>query len=148
MSFKSDLEQIQQGLEKKTIKKYEIESLIGLAEKLADKDSPKTDLAFENLVNQLKAEVAGEVRNQGFATTKDNLRKVAAEELDLHKSGSFSAQYVGLGIGLGVGVGTALGVSLDQLALGVSIGLSIGLAGALTIGGIREQEAEREGKIY
>ena len=136
---------LKQSLSKKEAKKYKIDFLVRVAQRIADLSKECGECQkFQGEISKLTQDLGGLVQPSKEEKKKYD-RKIKEITSHLQKKHKLYAEgtYVGFGIALGPAIGVAIGSGIGNVGAGIGIGVGIGVA----IGSALEAKAKKNGKI-
>jgi len=145
-SYKEKLNKIESSFSDKLKIKLKLETLRNLLNKIATNEdeqlNERLDRLFEELDEILKQDKPS---LRTYLKKINDIKKYVKEKWGYVAKGTLVGEYMAMGMAIGLAMGTAF-VSINPAL--ISIGLPIGIAVGLSIGNHKENELEKEGKIY
>lgn len=140
------LERISSDINDKKKKKYRVQTLIDLCQKLNDKQYIENEVLIQETVELLDdLSKNSELKAKSYLKSFFQLRMVVKQKYGYIPKGQLKEEYIGAGVAIGVGLGVALSVvNPVLLAVGIPVGVALGAA----FGEKKEKAAEEKGLLY
>ena len=133
------------NLDEKERKSLHIDVLLRLLEKIEPELNDTLKEQVEDVIAKLKTVIQENENTKEYKKAYRLLTKTVRSELGYTPKGQLKDESLAMGIALGVAFGGAfLSFGVAFIGVGLPIGLAIGIA----IGQSKEQQAEKDGKIY
>lgn len=142
----SKLEVIQNQLDEKMNKTYQIQTFINLCNKVEKEDNQEINTLISTtyeLLHRLNQDET--VGKKDYKRSFSHLQKEVRKVFGYTAKGQLQSEYTGIGIALGVAFGAGFaGINAAFVGIGLPIGLAIGAS----IGAQKEKQAEKNGTLY
>jgi hypothetical protein len=126
-------------------KKYGIENLINLANKLDNEQDEYVISQMTSLINKLKVVQSDKTSKKAYINNFKQLKNYVKKTYGYLPKGSVQEEYLAFGIAFGLLIGTGfIAVNPGLLAIGLPIGVALGLS----LGTSKEKALEKENKLY
>ena len=142
----TEINQHKDTLNKKDSKKYKLDLLLRVANRVDDFASYCGECQmFQQEVTSLAQDLGNLIQLPNKERRRSHIKKIDHIVKHLKKEHKLvtEGQYIGIGLAVGVGIGTALGAALGNPGIGPAIGTGIGLA----IGSYLNNKAKKEGRV-
>ena len=136
----------QDTLNKKDSKKYKLDLLLRVADRVDDFSSYCGECQmFQQEVTTLAQDLGNLIQLPGKERRKNHIKQIDHIVKHLKKEHKLITEgyYRGMGMIMGPAIGTGIGAAFENLSIGVAAGIAIGLA----IGSYLDKKAEKEGKV-
>ena len=146
LNYESEVRHITKDFDKKMIKKYSVDSLVSLNNKLIDMENHDIEKSMLELKSFLRNIADGEPKQRRIYRKEfESLKKSVIEKYGFYQKGSVIENSIGLGLVFGVAIGASL---TSLLVSSAGIGLALGMAIGSAIGTRKEKELEAADKLY
>ena len=145
-SFAENINSETSGFTEKEKKYYKIDSALRLCEKLLLNQKQDLEKDFSELIQIISdPEISEKQKLKSFKKRFYTLSTAVRQRCGFVEKGHLQSSAMGIGMCIGVAIGAVLQIiNLGLIGVGIAIGAAVGLA----IGTKKEQDAEKEGKIY
>ena len=142
----AEINQYQDTLSKKDSKKYKLDLLLRVANRVDDFASYCGECQmFQQEVTALAQDLGNLIQLPGNERRKSHIKQIDNIVKHLKKEHKLVTEgyYRGMGMIMGPAIGTGIGAASDNTGVGIAIGVAIGLV----IGSYLDKKAEKEGRV-